>query len=132
MKDIFLQIGLSAGIPIILGLFARFTPKDKVTGFLERLDAKIAVWVDSVITRALGKPVYMAGVGLSKLLASKLGKKLGEKVEEGLIKTVVQWINDIVKIFTNRLIELIRAIQTVPDAFMKGVLSDNAKKRSEK
>ncbi len=125
MQEYITQLGLSIGIPIAIGLFARLAPKKRISDGIRRLDAFLAAKVSWLVKNTFERGAYALGVSLSKLLTSKVGAKLGEKVEEGIVRTIVTWIADIVAVTTNRIIELVMALQSVPDEFMKGVESDN-------
>lgn len=62
--------GIGLAVTVVLGLFAKFCPR-----------AKLQEW--------LKPPMINIGRGISKFLILRLGKKSADKVEEGIIVTVL-------------------------------------------
>ena len=60
---------LGTGVPILVGLFIRFLPKQKLMNMVVPLCSK-------------------AGGVVSKFMSSRLGKKAAESIEEGIIVTI--------------------------------------------
>ena len=86
------QWAFTIGAPILVGLFIRVCPKDKLLAWIK-------------------KPCYGLGVAISKFLLIRLGRRASQRVEEGIIST------------------LLVCIGQAPLFINEGMLADNEKKK---
>jgi len=86
------QWAFTIGAPVLVGLFIRFCPK-----------AKLLDWIK--------KPCYGLGVTISKFLLIRIGRRAAERVEEGIISTILVCIGQ-VSLYIN-----------------EGMLADNKKRK---
>lgn len=83
---------IGTGVSIVMALFVKYCPKGKLLQWIE-------------------KPCRGFGVAVSKFLVLRLGRKAAEKVEEGIIVT------------------LLTVIGKAPLFVVDGLLADNEKKK---
>ena len=88
------QWAFTIAAPMLVGLFVKFCPKKKLIAWIE-------------------KPCRGLGITISKFLVLRIGKRAANRVEEGIISTILTVLGQI-PLFIN-----------------DGLLSDNNKKRIE-
>lgn len=109
MTETLMQWGIGLGISAAIAAFIRFYPKQKLMDLIPEEKLKKSF---GIIMYGLGKTVSIFG-------NSKLGKKAMDKVEEGILHTIIavfmSWLGKLYNIAMNGLVE-----------FGRGLVSDNA------
>lgn len=82
---ILLTVGIGAGVSVAVSLFAKLLPKEKT------------------YTDKIRPAIVSAATWLNNLLLLKVGKGNAEKIEEGIILTLVYWIENATRDFYSTL-----------------------------
>lgn len=114
------------GATAIVGVIGKMLPRKKIAGTINNVDSFLSELVIT-ISKVVLIPSGLAGAGLSKFLLTKLPKSTAEKIEEGLISTLAEWLKQLLWLVQNFVTALFEIPVNCVNEFIEGLKKDNTK-----